>query len=40
MIYFVIKGGVPTPFDRNMGLKFAAKALNYMISTLNDTKCK
>ena len=33
------QGGVPTPFDRNLGLKFAAKSLNYMISTLNETKC-
>lgn len=28
------QGGVPTPFDRNLGLKLAAKSLNFMINVL------
>jgi 6-phosphofructokinase 1 len=30
------QGGVPTPFDRNMSLKLAAKSLNYMIHRLQN----
>ena len=32
------QGGVPTPFDRNLGLKLAAKSLDYMITCLEKTK--
>ena len=28
------QGGVPTPFDRNLGLKMAAKSLSFMINQL------
>ena len=34
------QGGVPTPFDRNLGLKLAAKSINYMIDQLEKSKCK
>ena len=32
------QGGVPTPFDRNLGLKLAAKSLKYMIKCLSKTR--
>lgn len=32
------QGGVPTPFDRNLGLKLAAKSLTYMINLLEQAK--
>ena len=32
------QGGVPTPFDRNLGLKLAAKSVDYMISCLEKAK--
>lgn len=28
------QGGVPSPFDRNLGIKYATKTLNFMIDTL------
>ncbi len=33
------QGGVPSPFDRNLGIKFGGKALNYMVDMLN-ASCK
>jgi len=30
------QGGSPTPFDRNMGTKMAAKAVEWMIQKLKD----
>jgi 6-phosphofructokinase 1 len=30
------QGGVPSPFDRNLGIKFGGKALNYMLDILNN----
>ena len=32
------QGGVPTPFDRNLGLKFAAKSLKHMIELIENKK--
>ena len=32
------QGGVPTPFDRNIGLKFAAKAVKHMIELIENKK--
>lgn len=32
------QGGVPTPFDRNIALKLAAKSVNFMINSLQQTK--
>ena len=29
------QGGRPTPFDRNMGTKTAAKSLNWLVQQLN-----
>ena len=29
---FKMKGGKPTPYDRNLGLKLAAKALDFLIN--------
>ncbi|CAF0941347.1 unnamed protein product [Brachionus calyciflorus] len=34
------QGGVPTPFDRNLGLKLGAKSLNYMINCLETKAAK
>lgn len=34
---FSNKGGVPTPFDRNLGIKFGNKALVKMVEILNKT---
>jgi 6-phosphofructokinase 1 len=28
------QGGVPSPFDRNLGIKFGAKALSFMLDIL------
>ncbi len=33
-----MKGGKPTPFDRNLGLKLAAKSLDYMIKCLENNE--
>ena len=32
------KGGKPTPFDRNLALKMAAKSLDFMINCLETHK--
>jgi 6-phosphofructokinase 1 len=32
------QGGVPSPFDRNLGLKLASKSLNHIISCLEGSK--
>ncbi|KIH49890.1 hypothetical protein ANCDUO_20033, partial [Ancylostoma duodenale] len=31
------QGGSPTPFDRNMGTKLAARALEYIITQIKDS---
>lgn len=32
------QGGSPTPFDRNLGTKMAAKAVEWIVSTLKDNQ--
>jgi 6-phosphofructokinase 1 len=32
------QGGSPTPFDRNMGTKMAAKAVDWLVEQLNKHK--
>lgn len=34
------QGGSPSPFDRNLGTKMAAKAADWMIQQLSDQKDK
>uniref|UniRef100_A0A183CFV4 PFK domain-containing protein n=1 Tax=Globodera pallida TaxID=36090 RepID=A0A183CFV4_GLOPA len=31
------QGGKPTPFDRNMGTKFGARALDHLMKQINET---
>lgn len=34
------QGGSPTPFDRNMGTKMAAKCVDWMVTTLKENTGK